>query len=45
MAHSKSNYMQDVTVEDITSSQDDFNDLKYEYINDYEAIQTALSDF
>ena len=32
-------------VEEITSSKDAFNELKYEYINDYEAVQTALSDF
>lgn len=34
-----------LATENINSSQDDFNDLKFEYINDYEAVLTALSEF
>lgn len=34
-----------LATENLNSSQDDFNDLKFEYINDYEAVLTAISDF
>ena len=39
------NPMESLAPENINSSQEDFNDLKFEYINDYEAVQSAISDY